>query len=703
MLVSLLKWLLGEKNPSSPTPPPPPSVVLPPLQPSPPKLTKNQNLTDQYFTKLIELQAAIADRKYDHAAALTRDSIKLIPALVKSELREYGRFVIQGIPALEQGGTMLALQGDIEGLLEMQRLVRSVQELKPWIATVDQHIVDQKTLVALVSAITEHPGCLQTDMKGLIGAEDARRLAVLLSWLEKAGTITRSKQGKTYSLRLASSTDVTPKPSKRVASHRTDNRLSRIREVRVEELPYVPLPRAPSAWEETHKPKVSSGDTHEPFVLPCNSSWTIASITKLPMIERPDPAFRQLHFIDTGLLMVDDLAKSERAKSAPAAVLRYGRFGTLDAEGPLLHDIYRFGVNPFGHGFIAMSKDCVAHAYNDSLHPILETSLREAPEVRALQGRSGWGTEQLKNLLRCVALSFDNSRYLFTGLDEAACVDIDGKSLWRVRLPLKEGWEQVSGPGQVVSTDKEVLQALQVMKLELPVTPDDIKRRYRELAKQYHPDLHPGDPHAEELMKALTAAAEKLTGINSSFLVGYTGATFSKPLSRESIEVPGAGSVTLTINMGGGLATAADWIYAANFCGQSHGAFLAGYSGKIVRVDELGEPIRVYDIGAVPRRIIDTGDYLYFLTDTRLYILRGEALHGIVDVFDSGDLLVTQNGFGLLENTRLRWFSEDGIFLNEVMTRNPIRRVYSSPAGMVLETREHRAVIAGLAKWWENG
>ena len=38
------------------------------------------------------------------------------------------------------------------------------------------------------------------------------------------------------------------------------------------------------------------------------------------------------------------------------------------------------------------------------------------------------------------------------------------------------------------------------------------------------------------------------------------------------------------------------------------------YSGRVVVVDENGEGLRVYDIGSVPQRIIDTGEYVYLLT-----------------------------------------------------------------------------------------
>ncbi len=65
--------------------------------------------------------------------------------------------------------------------------------------------------------------------------------------------------------------------------------------------------------------------------------------------------------------------------------------------------------------------DCVVHAYDKNLKPLFETGLAEAPELQPLRGRSAIGDGQLKNHIRCVALSLDNQRYLFTAVDEAWC------------------------------------------------------------------------------------------------------------------------------------------------------------------------------------------------------------------------------------------------------------------------------------------
>jgi hypothetical protein len=164
-----------------------------------------------------------------------------------------------------------------------------------------------------------------------------------------------------------------------------------------------------------------------------------------------------------------------------------------------------------------------------------------------------------------------------------------------------------------------------------------------------------------------------------------------------------AGGITFTMSIGMqvGEIHASDWIYAASFAANSDSVYLAGYSGRVVLVNENGEGVRVYDIGNVPRRIVDTGDYLYLLTDTRLYVLHDDALHALVDTFDGGDLVVAQTGLGLLEKKRLRWFQDDGRYLGSIVSKDPIRRVYSTGNTVVVESRQWRVVVQGVPGWWE--
>jgi len=650
-----------------------------------------------------KLKDAISKRDYRRAARLARENIQQIPTFVRSTQHEYGSFNISSVFALEHGGTMLALAGDDKGLKEMREIVRSIPELKSWSSSVDRHEEDMRLFAAILDAVAKNPGCLQIDVKKLVGTEDGRRIANLISWLEKAERLSRTKRGRSFALAVAGSGhDTASMPKRQVKSHRTDRSPLRCREIDLQSLPYVPLPRAPLRWEErSEEPsRKPVNDASDWFEIREADQLKLLSVEKIPIEERPDPAFRQIHPINTGLIMVDDLGKSKNCGSAPAAVVRFGRDGNRAAEALLHHDVYRIGVNPLGRGLIAMSRDCVAHAYDDTLNLILETSLHDSQEILALQRRLGIDAGALKNHLRCVAIACDTSRYLFTGVDEAWCVDMAGQGLWGVKLPMKEGWSRVTEQSNNFGTSVDVMRALEIMNLAFPFTVEDFKQRYRELAKQWHPDLNPENPNAEERMKALTAAAEILTGIDQRAIPRYTGAMFMREFGREESE-DGNAKLTISAAWLAGEVQAADWIYAANFAGYTHDVFLAGYSGKVIQVNGEGQPVRAYDIGAVPSRIVDTGDYLYFLTDTRLYALRGDSLVALIDTFESGDLIVAKTGFGLLEKNRFQWFREDGPCLGAIVTRNPIRRIYHTPQGMVVETRQRRAIIGGVTTWWE--
>ena len=125
--------------------------------------------------------------------------------------------------------------------------------------------------------------------------------------------------------------------------------------------------------------------------------------------------------------------------------------------------------------------------FMDIPREVLETSMREAPEVQAIQNRLGIIDEELHRHLRCVSLSYDQTQYLVTGVDEAWCMDMHGAALWGVRLPFAEGWNQVAESSDRYATSGEILKALEFMELKLPVSPDDVKGRYRQLAKKYHP------------------------------------------------------------------------------------------------------------------------------------------------------------------------------------------------------------------------
>jgi hypothetical protein len=59
--------------------------------------------------------------------------------------------------------------------------------------------------------------------------------------------------------------------------------------------------------------------------------------------------------------------------------------------------------------------------------------------------------------------------------------------------------------------DSPEAEAMAVLDLTPPVTPEEIKRRYKELVKRHHPDANGGDKAAEEKFKQISIAYATLT------------------------------------------------------------------------------------------------------------------------------------------------------------------------------------------------
>ena len=187
----------------------------------PASLSREHRNSDIYFASMSRLQAAVSKRDYEGAARLVRENLKYVPQWVKETRRDYGSFDIRSIPALEQGGTMLALSGDEEGLAGMLAIVASLPELEPWIEEVERHQENLRLFKSIQELVAAQPNCLQTEVKGLIGEEDGRRVANLLTYLDKAGRIRRIKEGRTYRLLPLDSINIPAPPAKGIVrSHR---------------------------------------------------------------------------------------------------------------------------------------------------------------------------------------------------------------------------------------------------------------------------------------------------------------------------------------------------------------------------------------------------------------------------------------------------------------------------------------------------
>jgi len=440
---------------------------------------------------------------------------------------------------------------------------------------------------------------------------------------------------------------------------------------------------------------VSSPSSIPLFTVSDDAPWTLLGERKLQGHEQPDPAFDIAAMDANGIWLLDRSASITDRPEVKSVLRRIDRHGFFVGEKALPHDAYRTGATTAGSSIAIMDSGGILHIYDAELNVIAESNLREDPRVvdhfRTID-TNYWG--EFKSQVRAVDAAPEGGRYLFTFADEAWCCTTLGLAVWGVVMPLKEGWKRVVGRSECFGAGREVEDALRLFGLSLPVDPADIKRKYRKLAQTHHPDRNAGDPTATEKMKSLNRAFEILTGVDPTTL-GFEDSDVTYFARKAPDHVVELESLRLEITLTGG--TPQDWVYAASFSADG-GAYLATYSGKVILVSRKGQPEVVYDIGTCPSEIIDIGRYTYFLTPTRLYVVENKTkLVALLDVFGQGRLLVSLGGFGLLSGKRLQWFTEAGLKVGELTARDPIRAIHAADGGAVVQTRQHRIEVRGLA------
>lgn len=153
----------------------------------------------EYFKLLETLNNAISKERYADAAHAAQQSIAPLRKWLADPKGNGVRLQIR-IPALQQGGTMMAITGNLMGLESIRDLVHEFEHLEAYRPDAAKHFKAIELFQRIRQLVLSKPGVLQNKMKAELGEVDGRQISNLISWLEKSGEISRIKSSNTHAL-----------------------------------------------------------------------------------------------------------------------------------------------------------------------------------------------------------------------------------------------------------------------------------------------------------------------------------------------------------------------------------------------------------------------------------------------------------------------------------------------------------------------
>ncbi|GAB4131538.1 MAG: J domain-containing protein [Rhodothalassiaceae bacterium] len=135
------------------------------------------------------------------------------------------------------------------------------------------------------------------------------------------------------------------------------------------------------------------------------------------------------------------------------------------------------------------------------------TEAGEHPAPKSTRGRERW------YFCERHAADYNRNWNFFAGMSDEAVRDFMRRE--QAEGDGETGWRQSSAWSWAGATDADGLtraerDAFDTLDLEPTATADEIKSRFRQLAKQYHPDRNPGDTEAARMFHLVRVAYDLL-------------------------------------------------------------------------------------------------------------------------------------------------------------------------------------------------
>jgi hypothetical protein len=154
----------------------------------------------KYFALVESIRDCHAKREYDKMLDCCTRSLPLLGPLVRHCKREFGKFDVCSIPAIEVGCRHWGALNDIEALQSVAETIEPIPELREgWGGVVGAAYKDAAVATRIQDYLMKNPGAPQNKMGKYLGVpgKDTGRL---IHTLTNLGRIVRIQSGKTYEL-----------------------------------------------------------------------------------------------------------------------------------------------------------------------------------------------------------------------------------------------------------------------------------------------------------------------------------------------------------------------------------------------------------------------------------------------------------------------------------------------------------------------
>ncbi len=157
-------------------------------------------LTNEYFQLLADIQELKKRENFKKMLEYCQKSLQLIEPLIVDTKRQYGKFDIKSIPAIEIGATFWAINKAKDKLLNIKEIVDYFPELNPWKETVKEAFIKKDIASKIYQYVKNNEGFEQKRLKEVLTIKDGRLISYVCYYMELIGRLKRKKKGNTYSL-----------------------------------------------------------------------------------------------------------------------------------------------------------------------------------------------------------------------------------------------------------------------------------------------------------------------------------------------------------------------------------------------------------------------------------------------------------------------------------------------------------------------